>query len=244
MPRFFVDREAVDGHGGRIVIGGGDAFHIARSLRMAEGESVTVCDGEGTDYVCRLSEIRDERCVCEILSSSASRSEPPFSATVFQALVRGERMDTAVMKSVEFGARSVVVFESSRCVVRGTRSEQKPQRWRRIASEAAMQCGRGVIPDVSGPIGFGAALSAASEAELALFCYEKEDTNLLGTLLKGRAGPSTVSVVVGPEGGFSPEEAEAAAAAGLIPVSLGRRILRTESAAAFALAGLCCAYEK
>ena len=251
MPRFFALKENIDLSAGVITLTGDDAHHIARSLRMAEGEEVIVCDGEGTEYLCRLDRIRDTESVCAVLSSEKSLAEPPYSLLVCQALVKGDRMDTAVQKSVESGATELLPFVSSRCIVRmrdGKKDDDnKLRRLRRIASEAAKQCGRGRLPAVDDETGFETMLRRAAGTELPLFCYEDEKTSMLGTVLadvksKGKV-PASVAVVVGPEGGFSPEEARMAKDAGLIPVSLGRRILRTESAAAFVLACLSSEFE-
>lgn len=250
MPRFFVARENIDIEAKSAVITGEDAHHIARSLRMAKGDNVTLCDGEGNDYLCRLDRIRDTESVCAVLGSTPSLSEPPYRALICQALVKGDRMDTAVKKTVEFGGTAVLPFESSRCIARmreERNSDNKIVRLRRISAEAAKQCGRGRLPQVFDSVSFDEMLRRASDTDLALFCYEDEHTEMLGTLLDGWKSrgmcPDTVSVVVGPEGGFSPEEAQEAGKAGLIPVSLGRRILRTESAAAFVLACLSVTFE-
>lgn len=226
-----------------MIISGDDARHIARSLRMAVGECVTVCDGEGSEYSCRLDSIHDDRVTGTVLSSSRSAAEPPYRLAVFQALVKGDRMDTALQKSVESGVTDFVPFESGRSIVKIKEgSDSRDQRRRRIATEAAMQCGRGALPRVSQPVRFDEMLSKAKEYELALFCYEDEKTRLLGKALPD-ALPASIAVVIGPEGGFSPEEAARAEEAGLVPVSLGTRILRTESAAAFALAAISFKYE-
>ena len=154
MPRFFVSKDNINEEYRTISILGEDAFHIARSLRMAVGDSLTVCDGEGRDYDCTLAKIRDDRVDCEIENSMPCPAEPPYKATVYQALVKGERLDVAIQKSVEFGASAIVPFESSRCIVRmkGEKEGSKSQRRRRIASEAAKQCGRGIIPTVAEPV--------------------------------------------------------------------------------------------
>lgn len=246
MPRFFAAKENFDPISGSVTLTGDDAHHIARSLRMAEGDGIVLCDGEGTDYDCRLDRIRDDAVTCSILASRRSASEPPYRVTLYQALVKGERMDAAVQKSVEFGVFRIVPFESSRCVVRSREDGggNKLTRLRRIAAEAAKQSGRGIVPTVTEPLSFDSMLRAASAADLPLFCYENERTRQLGTLLadfraqRTGAEEPTVSVIIGPEGGFSPEEAERAASAGIQPVSLGHRILRTESAAPFVLAAL------
>lgn len=247
MPRFFVSKDNINEEYRTISILGDDAFHIARSLRMAVGDSLTVCDGEGRDYDCTLSKIRDDRVDCEIENSMPCPAEPPYKATVYQALVKGERLDVAIQKSVEFGASAIVPFESSRCIVRmkGEKEGSKSQRRRRIASEAAKQCGRGIIPTVAEPVSFVDMITEAAKADLAIFCYEKEGERMLGTTLESlRANPpKSVAIVVGPEGGFSPEEALKAENAGLLLLGLGKRILRTESAAAFVLACLSSEFE-
>jgi 16S rRNA (uracil1498-N3)-methyltransferase len=247
MPRFFVSKENINEEERIISILGEDAFHIARSLRMAVGDSLTVCDGEGRDYECNLTRIRDSEVNCEIVSILDCPAEPPYKATVYQALVKGERLDVAIQKSVEFGASAVVPFESSRCIVRmkGEKEGSKSQRRRRIASEAAKQCGRGIIPEVSEPMTFSDMLREAAKCDLAIFCYEKEGERMLGATLESLRSkpPKSVAIIVGPEGGFSPEEAEKAENAGLSLLGLGKRILRTESAAAFVLACLSSEFE-
>lgn len=247
MPRFFVSKDRIDEIERKVSIVGDDAIHIARSLRMAVGESLTVCDGQGMEYECVLEYIRDSESVCTIVSSSSSKAEPPYEIRVYQALVKGERFDTVIQKSVEFGATSIIPFESSRCVVRlrGEREDGKSRRRRRIAAEAAKQCGRGRIPTVADPLSFDGMLEEAKKCSLALFCYEKEDAVLLGSLLRKIEVkmPQSISIIVGPEGGFSEEEAERARACGVLPVGLGKRILRTESAAAFVLACLSLFFE-
>jgi len=247
MPRFFVSKENINEEERIISILGEDAFHIARSLRMAVGDTLTVCDGEGRDYVCNLLKIRDSQVDCEIGEILACPAEPPYKATVYQALVKGERLDVAIQKSVEFGAASVIPFESSRCIVRmkGEKEGSKSQRRQRIAAEAAKQCGRGIIPSVPAPMTFSEMLKEASKADLAVFCYEKEGERMLGSVLESMHAepPKTVSIVVGPEGGFSQEEAKAAEDEGLLLLGLGKRILRTESAAAFVLACLSSEFE-
>ena len=247
MPRFFVSKENINEEERMISILGEDAFHIARSLRMAVGDSLTVCDGEGRDYDCTLTKIRDDRVDCDIDKAKLCPAEPPYKATVYQALVKGERLDVAIQKSVEFGALAIVPFESSRCIVRmkGEKEGSKSQRRRRIAAEAAKQCGRGIVPEVTEPMSFADMLTEAAKCDLAIFCYEKEGERMLGATLESlrTEPPKSVAIVVGPEGGFSPEEAERAEKAGLSLLGLGKRILRTESAAAFVLACLSSEFE-
>lgn len=246
MPRFFVQRTAITE--GTVTVTGEDAHHISRALRMAAGEHITVCDAEGIDYDCVLNGFLPDRVTATVVGSSPSHGEPPYRAVLYQGLPKGDKLDTVIQKAVECGVFCVVPFESERCIVRirEGESEGKLARRNRIAEEAAKQCGRGILPRVRAAIPFRTMLEEARKADLALFCYEGEGTVPLPRVLTGRPTGSdcpTVAIVVGSEGGFSPAEAKAAADAGLIPVSLGTRILRTETAPLFALAALSCFYE-
>lgn len=243
MPRFFVSKDACTEHQVRIT--GEDARHIARSLRMAVGDAVTVCDEGGNEYACRLSRIRDEEVLCEITDCRAGAGEPPYRVTVYMAYPKGDKLETVIQKAVELGAFAIVPFVSERCVKlpKAEKAEVKGRRLSRIAEEAAKQCGRCHIPTVGEPLTFDRMLREAAAAELSLFCYEGETAHSLRELLPKGEAPATVAVVVGSEGGFSPREAEAAREAGLRTVHLGRRILRCETAPSYVLSALSYAYE-
>lgn len=244
MPRFFVNKDRIcDGY---VTLEGTDAHHVARSLRMAAGEHITVCDPDGVEYDCELTDFEGDSAVrAKILSFERSLAEPPFRVTLYQALPKGDKLDSIIQKAVECGACRVVPFESAHCVVRvkAEAEEKKTERRARIALEAAKQCGRGMIPSVGRTVSFEEMLREAADADLALFCYEDERGQTLRDVLDRFAdtratGMPSVSVVVGSEGGFSHEEALAARAAGLLLVGLGKRILRTETAGAFVLSAL------
>ena len=247
MPRFFVCKEQIDEN--RVTILGDDAHHLSRSLRMAVGECITVCDMQKKEYECRLSAFLPDRVEAEVLSVRDSDTEPPYCAQVYQALPKGDKLDSIIQKAVECGASKIVTFESERCVVRAKEGneEKKVERRRRIALEAAKQSGRAILPEVTPTVSFAKALDLAKGADIALFCYEGDGTDSLSAVLKscraklGEKQNPTVSIVIGSEGGFSQKEAEAAVAAGLHSVGLGKRILRTETAASFVLA--CLVYE-
>lgn len=248
MPRFFVSEENIDKENARIVITGDDAFHISRSLRMASGEHITVCDGVGHDYECVLSEFSDT-VTAAILSVVPSSTEPPFSATLFQALPKGDKLDSIIAKSVECGVSEIDLFGSEHCIVKysNENDSKKSARRCRIAAEAAKQCGRGIIPAVNSPVSFDIMLKKASRADLPLFCYEGNTDGVLtlGEILRStekRSGMS-ISIVVGPEGGFSSSEVERAKQAGMLCIGLGKRILRTETVAPFVLGALVCHFE-
>ena len=246
MPRFFVTASQIgvrpDG-AKTVLIVGDDAAHIAKSLRMKEGERITVCDMARTEYDCVILSV-GENVTALVESESPSSSEPPYRATLYQALIKGDKFDTVVQKAVECGVCRIVPVLTDRCVVRLDKREcaKKVARWQRIADEAAKQCGRGALVEVGDMMTYKEALDAASRDELSLFCYEGENEVSLKGALSGTS-PETVSFIVGPEGGFSAKEAAAASDAGLQTVTLGRRILRTETAASFVLACLSYEYE-
>ena len=243
MPRFFTDKESITEN--EIIIMGGDAFHIARSLRMAVGDEITVSDGEGAVYACRLADIKDERCIAEIIAPVDAKSESPVRVSLYMGYPKGDKLETVVQKAVELGACEIIPFESSRCIKRpkADRIEKQLQRLNKIAEEAAKQCGRSRLPVVKPTLSFGEMLKEAKRADLSLFCYEDEDKKSLKDALECKDGVKTISIVVGSEGGFSPEEAKAAADAGLTSVTLGPRILRCETAPDYALAAISYRFE-
>lgn len=243
MPRFFVESENFDGTS--IVINGDDAWHIARSLRMAVGEEIIVCTPDAKEHVCVLERITDESVKALVKESRRAKGEFPFKTVLYQALPKGDKMDTIVQKAVENGVSLIVPFLSERCVSRPDEKslEKKRARWQRIALEAAKQCGRGVVPAVLGALSFSQMLEEAKTHKLCCFCYEGEDKKTLKNVLQSvsLAQGDTVSVVVGSEGGFSEKEALSAHDAGASTCGLGERILRCESASSYALA--CISYE-
>ena len=244
MPRFFIDKSAIEEASLHIL--GDDARHIARSLRMAVGDEITVCDGEGMEYTAALTKIRDERCDAEIISKAPSAREPKSKITLFMAYPKSDKLETVIQKAVELGASEIVPFESSRCIKKpkADKAAERTARLNRIAEEAAKQCGRAILPSVSLPLTFAEMLDSAKKAELPIFCYEGDGTTSLKKILEefGTA-PETISVVVGCEGGFSPDEAKAAEEAGFKMTNLGPRILRCETAPDYCLSALSYAFE-
>ena len=238
MPRFFVNKSSIDEN--KIIIDGVDAHHIARSLRMAEGDEVTVCDGEGEEYLCTLSRIRDEECECKIIEKLESGAESPVRITLCMAYPKGDKLETVIQKAVELGCDRIIPFESSRCIKRpkAEKAEKQTARLQRIAEEAAKQCGRAKKPEVLSPVSFKQMLQFATESQLALLCYENEDGRSIKKALLDTENKSSISVIVGAEGGFAPDEAMAATEAGCLSVTLGNRILRCETAPLYALAAI------
>lgn len=242
MPRFFVTSSQIDGD--TVTILGEDAHHLSRALRGAVGDTVTVCDMSRTEYECELTAFLPDRVLARILSASPALTESPVRITLYQALPKGDKLDTVIQKAVECGVCRIVPFESERCIVRtkADSEERKTERRNRIAAEAAKQCGRGILPEVAPTVSFEEMLKQAARADAVLFCYEGDGTLPIGHLLTQIAPGtgSTVALVIGSEGGFSVTEAERARACGFYMTGLGKRILRTETAPLFALACIAC----
>jgi 16S rRNA (uracil1498-N3)-methyltransferase len=243
MPRFFVENRQIDGDIINIV--GDDARHIARALRMAVGDEVTVSDGSGTVFECQLTKIRDDICECRVIKSAEAASESPISITLFMAFPKGDKLETVVQKAVELGVSRIVPFESSRCIKRpkAEKIDKQTQRYTRIAHEAAKQCGRAILPTVAEPLSFDEMLNEAAMCELTLFCYEGDGAMSLRVLLEERAAPKTLGVIVGSEGGFSETEAEMCASRGFATVNLGPRIMRCETAPSYVLSSVSYRFE-
>ena len=245
MPRFFVRQERVSGNTVSII--GEDAHHIARSLRMAVGDEITVCDMQGNEYSCHITSFDDDKeVIASIYSMKHSENEPKIFIKLFQALPKGDKLDTIIQKAVECGVSEIIPFQSERCVVKikNDSEDRKNERRQKISAEAAKQCGRSVIPHVRAAVGFEDMLRMAGDSELCLFCYEGDGTISLGKILREYDElPKSISIVIGSEGGFSQKEVQLAKESGVVLAGLGRRILRTETASGFVLACLVCASE-
>lgn len=243
MPKFFVTKENFFENFAKIA--GDDARHIARSLRMAVGDEITVSDGECSEYLCRLTRIRDEECECEIIEKLESSSESPIFITLCMAYPKGDKLETVIQKSVELGASRIIPFESSRCIKRPKAEKQEKQtaRLQRIAEEAAKQCGRSRLPEVTSPTSYRNMMNEAQKSDMVLFCYENERATTIKEALKSSAVPKSIAIIIGSEGGFSPEEASFASEAGFKSVTLGKRILRCETAPDYALTAISYEYE-
>jgi len=234
MPRFFVD--AVSGSETLLTV---EAAEHIRVLRLREGEEVTLCDGRGTDYPCRMLSASGSGVRLEVLEARPSVTEPAAAISVYMAFAKADKLEHVIQKATELGAWEIVAYPSSRCVARydiGTLAKKLP-RWQKIAQSAAEQSGRGRIPQVRAAASWEQALAEAAQAELPLLFYEQERDNALHQLASRRSW-RTASILTGPEGGYSQEEAAQARAAGLLSASLGKRILRCETAPLAALTAL------
>ena len=218
--------------GGMVSITGQDALHLARVLRVRAGGHVTVTDGMGGRWKTEIVSASTELVEARVVAVLPAPPEPAVGVTLFVARSKADKWEHVLQKAVELGAVRLTPFSSSRCV--GVFSEARLPRLRGIAREAAMQSGRGVVPTVDKPVSYAEAVGRAAGCELALFCYEEARELSLRMALSGRT-PRSVAILTGPEGGFSHEEAAYAKQAGCLPVSLGPRILRCETAPLAAL---------
>lgn len=220
--------------GGMAIMKGRDAEHV-RVLRLRPGEDMIICDGQGTDYKCRLVKADKEQVEAEVIEVVRCPAEPSVKVTVLCGLPKGDKTDYIIQKSVEAGAEEILFFNSDRCVARPDKPEKKLERWQRIAEEAAKQSGRGIIPRVGWAGDFAGALDVAVKKELGLFMYETGERETLNDVLGANSGIASAAIITGPEGGFAQFEADLARIAGLHICSMGERILRCETAPVVAL---------
>lgn len=235
MPRFFVDAEQVGPQSA--VLTGEQAGH-AKVLRLKCGDAVILCDGQGTDYHCVISDISPEQVCLTVERQCRAESEAQVFVSVYMGYAKGDKFEHVIQKATELGAGEIIGFPSSRCVAKldeKTLAKKLP-RWQKIAAAAAEQSGRGRIPQVLALSSYESALQRAASAEKALFFYENENQRTLSDALAGEF--QTISLMTGPEGGFAPQEAEQAQKVGLEICSLGRRILRCETAPLCALSAV------
>ncbi len=209
-----------------------DAKHISRSLRMKIGDKLTLCDGNKTDYLCEISEITALNVIVKVIIKEENIAECPVKINLFQGIPKGDKMDYIVQKSVELGASEIIPFSSSRCIGSFLGKEvKKVDRLNKISLEAAKQSGRGVLPEVKYPMSIHEAVKSAQG--LKVMFYENAETPLSHVINQEF---DEISILIGPEGGFSSDEVELAKSYGFEIASLGPRILRTETASISALA--------
>jgi len=231
MPRFFVKREAVCGD--QIYITGSDVNHIKNVLRMAPGEAISVSDGEGRDYFGTVVSLDKDKVTVHIENSWDSFVELPAKVWLFQGLPKADKMELIIQKAVELGVYKVVPVMMKRTIVKldVKKEAKKLARWQGIAESAAKQSGRGVIPEIMAPVDFKDALAVAGHLDAVILPYEKADgMDEARALIRRMRGKKSVGIFIGPEGGFDESEVLAAVDAGASVMTLGHRILRTETA--------------
>ena len=231
MYRFFVPPEQIYGNYAEIT--GDDVNHIRNVLRMEPGEKVVVSAGRGVDYYCILRELQPDCVVLDIEREEPVHTELPVKLVLFQALPKADKMEFIIQKAIELGAAEIVPVRTRRSVVKldEKKAAKKVQRWRAIAEAAAKQSGRGRVPEVHDVVSFTEALELAKELESMLIPYElyQDMPETVKTMEKVSLAAS-IGIFIGPEGGFERGEVEKAMESGALPISLGKRILRTETA--------------
>lgn len=236
MHHFFVTPAQISA--GEVTITGTDVNHIRNVLRLRQGEIIGIRDGISRGYVCVLEEIGAEQIRARILSEDEENSELPARLYLFQSLPKGDKMELIIQKAVELGACQIIPVASRRAVVKldGRKAENKIRRWNAIAEGAAKQSGRLLIPEVTGVMTLKEACFYAGSFDLKLIPYElAEGISATREILCKVSPGMQIGILIGPEGGFDREEVENAEAAGFCPITLGRRILRTETAGMAAL---------
>lgn len=234
MTRFFVAAEQLCHDS--IILTGENAQH-AKVLRLKQGEEVLLCDGEGKESLCRV--IDGQNMEFEVIERRQSRTEAGVSVSVYMALPKADKLEHVIQKATELGAFEIVTFPSARCVSKPDEKTlaKKLERWQKIAQSAAEQSGRGRIPQVIVLPSYDAAINRASQSDMALLFYENEHGQTLQSSLN-RMPYQTVSLLTGPEGGLEEREVEQALQAGMQICTLGKRILRCETAPLCALSAV------
>lgn len=232
MYRFFVEPSQIGEE--EIRICGSDVNHIKNVLRMKQGEEILISSGENLEYTCYIQEMQEEEVIAHIMYVQEAGYELPSRIFLFQGLPKGDKMELIIQKAVELGVHQIVPVASRRSVVKldKKKEEKKIVRWQAIAESAAKQSKRMYVPQVAGVMSFGEAVQYAGKLDVVLMPYElakgmKETKEIIRGIQKGQS----VGIFIGPEGGFEEEEVrQAVSLAGARPITLGKRILRTETA--------------
>ncbi|NLL65266.1 MAG: 16S rRNA (uracil(1498)-N(3))-methyltransferase [Clostridiaceae bacterium] len=266
MPRFFIE-QVVPADAEVLTLGADDTHHACQVLRLKQGDEIEVCDDHHTLHRCVIRDLpkRQEKLTVQIIERQLSDSEPPYEIILYQALPKGDKMTTVIRMAVELGVTQIVPVLAERSVSRPTEKklENRRQRWQNVAEAAAKQCGRARVPQVLSLMTVAESLTylddirlegksgsrqlvdgpPVGEDILTFIPYEGEDAVSLHDYLNPHPRPNQIAFFVGPEGGFSAAEIDQFMSAGLSTVSLGPRILRTETAAAAVLSMLSYHYE-
>lgn len=232
MYRFYISEEQIQEN--TITISGDDVNHIRNVLRLGKGEWVVACDGNGKDYVSRIGSVEKGCIILRIEKVQETGTELPVKITLFQGVPKKDKMELIIQKAVELGAYEIVPVMTKRCVVKFADENKlwkKRERWQAIAEAAAKQCDRGIIPEVHMPVYLEEAFDMAQSLEYNMIPYElQEGMERSRSIVSNACTKASVGIFIGPEGGFEKDEIAQAAACGIEPITLGKRILRTETA--------------
>ncbi len=230
MPKFFVEKNQINND--MINIIGKDVKHIQRVLRYDIGDELTLCDGEGMDYQCKIIKFLDDKIITQIIDENKAYTEPNVKITIYQGLPKSDKMEYIIQKSVELGVDTIIPVAMKTSVVKiddSKKEEKKVERWNKIAESAAKQSGRGAVPKVEGVMNFSQAIEHCKDSELKILLYEKEKKLTIHEIFDISNKYKSICVFIGPEGGITEDEIEKAKNANIRIVSLGDRILRTET---------------
>lgn len=231
MPKFFVPKENIKDD--KIYITSEDVAHIKKVLRLGVGDMLSLCDGAGNDFLAKISQIYDKEIICEIFSRKKSDTEPNISVTLIQGIPKGSKMEYIIQKTTELGIEKIIPCKMSRCVskIENQKDEMKKnQRWQKISEEASKQSGRGIIPKIENSATLKEVIELVKDFDIVFAPYECEEENKLKDVLKAYKSPKKVAFIIGPEGGFDLEEIQLLKESKIKTVTLGKRILRTETA--------------
>lgn len=234
MYQFFVEPSQINVSDRCVTITGSDVNHIKNVLRMRQGEEISVSNGlDGKEYRCGILSLEQDRVVCELRFVREDGVELPAKVYLFQGLPKGDKMELIIQKAVELGVYRVIPVAAKRCVVKleEKKAAGKVARWQGIAEAAAKQSKRGVIPQIAEVQSFSQAVKMANDMDVRLIPYElAEGMEKTREIIGGLKSGQSIAVFIGPEGGFEEAEIEEACKNGIEPVTLGKRILRTETA--------------
>lgn len=228
MPRFFCSPDDISGN---TLVLREDAHHITHVLRHVEGDLLEVCDGAGFDYDCVITDAGDP-VVCDIVGKKRSAVEPGIELTLVQGLPKADKMEWIIQKNTELGVSRFIPLSCERSLIKldPKKKNQKEDRWQKIALSGAKQSGRGLIPTVEEAFTLTRFLSTVSAYDSVIVLYEDEKSVSLREVLSAIPEAKKLALLIGPEGGWAPEEIEKMRAAGVKTAGLGPRILRTETA--------------
>lgn len=230
MHKFFVKTDNIIND--NIIIEGEDHQHATKVLRLKIGDKIQICDGAKNEYFCVIDEVNKKQIKCNIIEHFINQNESNLNITLFQGLPKAQKMELIIQKGVEIGVKEFQPIITERVVVKteGRDLNNKLDRWNRISYEAAKQSNRGVVPNVNEIIDFKEAIDKLKNFDAVFVPYEKEKTKGFKKVLKEVNNVKNIAIIIGPEGGFSENEIDILVKNNFIPITLGPRILRTETA--------------
>ncbi len=245
MRRFFISKEQSEmAEQGSVLLTGSDVNHVVNVLRMGPGDELVLSATSGWEYRCVIRRIEGQTVVCDVLQANRNQTEPKIGVTLLQGIPKGEKMELIIQKGVELGVTEIIPVSMERTVVRfhtPKDAEKKQNRWQKISEEASKQCGRGFCPEIGAVQSLKEAISRLPEDTLPLVAYENETVFSLKQRIqtaKSAGNLHHITVLIGPEGGIAPSEYALVCDKGFLSVSLGKRILRTETAGLCVLSAL------